>query len=169
MPAQEERRSLKFASLDEIAAEGERLHREGYSACGKWNLSQVCQHVADWMSFPMDGFPRANPFVRAILWTMKVTIGRRQLAKILAAKSMPAGNPTLPETVGQPDHDEADAVHRLRATVERLKTYKGPIHPSPLFGPMDYETCVALQLIHAAHHFSFLRPQASTTKPVGSN
>ena len=164
MPAAANRRPLKFASLEEIAVEAERLHQDGYAAQGAWNLSQVCHHVADWMSFPMDGFPRANPAIRLVLWAMKVTMGRRQLQKILTSGSMPAGSPTLPQTIGRADEDEAAAVGQLRETVERLKQYQGAIHPSPLFGSMDYESCEALQRIHAAHHFSFLHPQANSNQ-----
>lgn len=169
MNTAEQRRDLRFTSLDEIANEGERLHRDGFEARGAWNLSQVCNHLADWMSFPMDGFPRPNLLIGCMLWMLKVTVGKRQLAKILETRSMPPASPTMPQTVSEPERDEEDAVRRLRETVERLKTYRGDIHPSPLFGTMDYDTCVALQCIHASHHFSFLHPAPSSDNSSSSS
>lgn len=36
------RRTLNLATLDDVAAEIDRLQRDGYSPTGKWNLSQIC-------------------------------------------------------------------------------------------------------------------------------
>ena len=49
------RRPLQFNSLAEIVAEAEHLHQGGYDPAGKWDLAQVCGHLADWSSYPMDG------------------------------------------------------------------------------------------------------------------
>jgi hypothetical protein len=43
--------------------------------------------------------------------------------------------------------------------VERLKAHTGAIIPSPFFGPMSKDECVGLQLVHCAHHLSFLVPK----------
>lgn len=152
------RRDLKFTKLEEIYQDAEMLHDRGYEMAGQWNLSQACGHVGDWMRFPMDGFPKASLPVRGILWVMKILIGKSTLRKILAEGKMKEKTPTMPATVRGPDGDEAIEVERLRETVVRLISWKDDYYPSPVFGPMDRDTVVKLQLIHAAHHLSFLIP-----------
>ena len=53
-----ERRKLTFASLDEVAADAENLLAKGYDKAGNWDLAQVAGHVAEWMRFPIEGFPK---------------------------------------------------------------------------------------------------------------
>lgn len=109
----------------------------------------------------MDGFPRQPLPVRALLGIMKVAFGKRSFRRILTERKMPSGGPTMPQTVFAVDQaDEAAAVSELLATIQRLERHAGPIHPSPLFGPMTHDECVRLQLIHCAHHLGFLEPLA---------
>lgn len=154
------RRSLTFRDLDDIIRDIETLHAHGYDRAGNWGLTQVCRHLADWMRFPLDGFPK-NPWpVRLILSAMKVTVGRKALRDILKNGSMPSGKPTLPQTVASPTADDDKAVAEIREIVSRFKRHNGPVHPSPLFGEMDLATATRLQLIHCAHHLSFLVPKS---------
>jgi len=122
-------------------------------------LSQVCLHLAQWLTFPIDGFPRPPLPIRALLWTMKVTVGRPKLNKYLADKAFPAGKPTMPETVAKPGGDPVDAVAKLRAAVRKFQAHAGDVYPSPLFGTMTKDECTRLQLVHCAHHLSFLVPK----------
>jgi hypothetical protein len=65
----------------------------------------------------------------------------------------------MPATVFKPGEcGDIEAVDRLAATYERFRNHRGPWHPSPMFGPMDGATHLKLQLVHAAHHLSFLVP-----------
>jgi hypothetical protein len=153
------RRPLEFHDLDEVVRDAEALHAGGYRRAGQWNLAQVCGHLAYWLRFPMDGFPKAPPPIRALLWVLRHTIGRRALRRLLEGHPMPDGRPTMPETIPTPGRDEAAAVDRLRAVVARFKAHDGPLYPSPLFGPLDKPTATHLQLIHCAHHLSFLVPK----------
>ena len=155
-------RILVFKSLDEIVGDAERLLNQGYRSTGNWNLAQVCGHCGNWMSYPMDGFPRPFFLIGMVLWLMKVTIGKRQLRKILSSGKMASGQPTMPASVPTPDaaSDQA-AVAKLGETIAKFKKHDQPWHPSPLFGDMDTETLTQLQLIHVAHHFSFLLPADS--------
>lgn len=152
------RRTLRFNDLDEVVREVESLRASGYDRAGKWDLAQTCAHLADWMRFPLDGFPRPPAPIRAMLWALKKTVGQRKLRQYLEAGAMPSGKPTLPETVAAAGGDETVAVERLRQTVARFKAYSGPLHPSPLFGELDKETATRLQLVHCAHHLGFLVP-----------
>lgn len=153
-----ERRKQSFATLDEVVADAENLLAKGYDRAGNWDLAQVAGHLAQWMSFPIEGFPKPPIFIKPMLWTMKVTVGRRMLKKILAEGFTPGGR-TMPETVPPPGGNPADAVAKLRDVVERWKAHSGDVFPSPLFGAMTKETALALQLKHAAHHLSFLIPK----------
>jgi hypothetical protein len=159
MTNETKRRQLQFGSLDEVVRDAESLLAKGYEQAGSWDLAQVCNHLADWMGFPIDGFPQPPAPIRAVLWVMKKTIGRKKLLQYLADKTFPAGKPTMPQTVHPAGGDARAAVERLRVTADRLKAYTGPIVPSPLFGPMTRDEAAGMQLVHAAHHLSFLIPK----------
>lgn len=153
------RRQLTFATLDEVIADAERLLATGYSATGKWDLSQVCRHLAEWLRFPVQGFPKMNPVFGLIFGILRKTVGRKKLERYLDSKSFPAGKPTIPVTVFAAGGDAAEAVDLLKQQAVALKNHRGMIHPSPLFGAMTYDEAVQMQLIHCAHHLSFLVPK----------
>jgi len=151
-----QRRELEFNDLDAVIRDVEALDAAGYHQVGNWDLAQVCGHLADWMQYPMDGYPRVPLPIRVMLWAMRMTVGRRELRKMLAAGSMASGRPTLQSTVPPSGSDQAAAVDRLRCIAVRFQTHRGDFVPSPLFGDVDRETMMRLQLIHCAHHLSFL-------------
>ena len=155
-----ERRKLSFTTLDEVAADAGNLLAKGYDRAGNWDLAQVAGHVAEWLRFPVEGFPKPPIFIRPMLWLMKVTVGKKKLAKILAEGFTPGGH-TMPQTVPPAGGDAAEAVAKLRSAIERFKAHSGDVHPSPLFGAMTKETALQLQLKHAAHHLSFLVPKST--------
>ncbi|WP_020468557.1 DUF1569 domain-containing protein [Zavarzinella formosa] len=156
-----QRRPLEFQSLDEMLVDVENLHHYGYRPVGKWNLTQVTGHLGEWMRYPMDGFPRMPPPVRAMMWVLRNTIGKQAKRKILTTKTFAMGGPTIKESVPVPDGDEQEAISRFRDVVGRMKAYEGVLIPSPLFGPLTRDEWVGLSLIHAAHHLSFLLPKTS--------
>ena len=151
-----QRRELAFDDLDAVIRDVDALAADGYEQVGNWDLAQVCGHLTDWMRYPLDGYPKPPLPIRVMLWGMKVTIGRREMRKMMASGSMQSGRPTFPETVPPPGSDQAAAVERLRDVAGRFKTHQGKFQPSPLFGDLDRETMTRLQLIHCAHHLSFL-------------
>lgn len=159
-------RKLTFDKLDDAVRDAESLLDCGYDQAGNWDLGQVCGHLVDWMRFPLDGFPKQPLPIRIMLFAVRVTIGRREIRKVLAAGAMKHGNPTLPGTVYAPGGDEAEAVDRFHQTVARFQSHAGPLHPSPVFGDLDYDTVRQLQLIHCAHHLGFLIPRVSPAANV---
>lgn len=164
-----QRRELRFSTLDDVKSDLQTLHSRGYRQFGQWNLSQNANHLADWMSFPIDGFPKSPWFIRVVLGIMRVTQGKALFRKFAQEQRMALGQPTIPSTVypstanqapGVPSMEyQAAAVDRLLGCIDRLSVYRGPLHPSPLFGPLSYDEAVALQLAHCAHHLSFLEPK----------
>ncbi|MDR3619845.1 MAG: DUF1569 domain-containing protein [Paludisphaera borealis] len=152
------RRVLDYRDWPAVIADVERLGRDGYSKVGRWDLSQTCDHLADWLTFPLDGFPPTPAPIRLMLWTLGKLVGRKALRKTLATRSMPGGAPTIPVTVHQSGGNAAEAVERLRTAISRFQAHSGKFYPSPIFGHLDRETISQLQLIHCAHHLSFLAP-----------
>lgn len=153
------RRTLMFDTLADAVRDAENLLTKGYDKAGKWTLGQVCGHLANWLTYPLDGFPKVPLLLRPVLWMLKVTVGKRKLKTYLADRSFPAGKPTIPQSVPPETAEDADGVAKLKAAAERFTAYTGPIIPSPLFGPMTKETAEQLQRVHCAHHLSFLVPK----------
>jgi hypothetical protein len=145
--------------LDEAIQDAEILLATGYDKTGKWTLGQSCGHLANWLSYAMDGFPKVPVPLRPLFWLARHSIGPRKLKQVLASGDMGVGNPTMPQSVPAPDADDRDGVAKYREMVERANRFAGTPLPSPLFGPMDRDTWVNLNCVHAAHHLSFLVPK----------
>src|SRR5947209_2910447 len=127
-----ERRKLTFASLDDVVRDAENLQVKGYDKAGNWNLAQVCTHLAEWLRFPIDGFPKVPLLLRPMFWLMRATIGKKVRRKILA-NGFSAGGRTMPQTVAAPGGDPATAVAKLKEVAGRFTAHAGPIYASPLF------------------------------------
>ncbi len=155
--ANHDRRKLTFATLDDAVRDAENLLAKGYDRAGNWDLAQVCFHLAEWMRFPLEGFPRLPFLLRPMFWLVRTTAGKKIRNKVLA-KGFPAGGQTMPQTVFQPGGDANAAVAKLKDVAERFQGHTGLIHPSPLFGPLNKGDAFQLQLLHCAHHLSFLVP-----------
>jgi Protein of unknown function (DUF1569) len=153
------RRDLRFATLSDVLRDIHDLQTKGYERTANWDLSQVSDHLADWMTFPIDGFPSMPWFVRWMLGVMRVVQGKSLLKKFIQSQRMATGQPTVPSTVHTSTQDSARSIERLQNAIRRLELHRGPIHPSPLFGAMSYDELIGLQLAHCAHHLSFLIPK----------
>ncbi|MFO0850600.1 MAG: DUF1569 domain-containing protein [Gemmataceae bacterium] len=153
------RRHLTFATLDDAVRDAERLQAVGYEKAGAWNLAQVCGHLTDWLTYPVSGFPKAPLPIRLVLWAVSKTMGRGMLEKYLR-DGMPAGKPTMPQSVHPAGGDVTGAISRLREAAERFEAHDGDYLPSPLFGPLTRDEARRVQLAHCAHHLSFLVPKA---------
>ena len=153
------RRSLKFASLDDAVADAERLLAAGYDRARQWSLGQCCGHIASWLGYAMDGFPKPPAPLRMLMWVLRHTVGPGALTRVLANGEMKPGLPTSPQSVPAPTPDDAAGVAKLKETVARVNAFAGTPLPSPFFGPMDRDTWVRLNCVHAAHHLSFLTPK----------
>jgi hypothetical protein len=157
-----EPRRLRLATLDNVVAEVERLHRDGYSQAGDWDLSQICEHLSDWMSYPMDGFPPIPFHMKMLLSAIRAVRGKKDMHAFIESQSLPKNQPTLPASVHAPDKNEAESVLRFKSMIDRLKEYRGTIHRSPLFGKLDRNELIALQTAHSVHHLNFLIPKADS-------
>ncbi len=151
------RRRLSFDSWDDVLSDLDALER-GNRQIGAWDLSQVCLHLADWLQFPVQGFPPARFPLSILLPILRHTVGPRQLRSILTTGQFPTGGPTFPQTVHPPHAQPHVAAQRLRAAISAFREHSGEYLPSPVFGVMDRPTVDQLQRTHCAHHFGFLMP-----------
>lgn len=154
-----EPRKITFASLDAAILEAEQLLGSGYEKAGNWNFGQVCGHLENWLSYPMDGFPKVDSPADSAADPEAAEAGKAMLQNILD-NGFPLGVPTNPDTVPAEDSvsDQA-ALSRLREVVQRFSAYEGEIADSPFFGVMDKQAVLSLQLRHFAHHLGFLIPK----------
>ena len=160
-----QRRDIRFSSLAEVKSEILALQSKGYTKAGKWDLSQIANHLSDWLSFPMDGFPKMPLPISFLIGIMRVTQGKSLYKKFVENQRMSTGQPTMPQTVHPPAADPSESVGRAVTMLDRLASHRGPLHPSPLYGALTYDELLALQLAHSAHHLSFLIPNNTVPSP----
>lgn len=145
-----ERRALKFASIDEILPDVERL-LEGHVTVGKWTLGMMCNHLAATIRHSVEGFPFGLP------WVVRRTVGPLAYRYLDRRGSMPAGVRVPRELEPAPGLDARAEAESLR---EALALFRGrePIREHPLFGRFDRARWERIHGIHAAHHLSFALP-----------
>lgn len=146
-------RELKFESLEACLADLDRLATRGYTAHGKWDLAQICNHCAYFAELPVQGFDFKVP------WIIRATLGRYYKWKFVN-KGMDPGSPTMKQSLYESGGDEAAAVARLRKALTDLWTAPEPFHVSPFFGPTTREEWHTINLNHCSLHFGFLEPKA---------
>jgi len=154
-------REIEYASLSEMLADVESMLANGYVSHGNWSLGQASGHVAEWMSYPIDGFPKPPWFMRAIFGVMKATGMCQRMANKILAEGFKPGMPTAPDTVPDSECDDREGVAKLRRVVNQTEQFSGELHLSPLFGKIDMATHVRVSLLHAQHHFGYLKPNQS--------
>ncbi len=154
------RRTLSFTSEDEAIADVQALRR-GYVQAGRWSLPQMCAHLDKAVRSRMQPgpFPPNTPEQDA----------RRATAdRVLATGRLPDGIIAPDTLVPRQDVDD-DAIDAFIATLREFKSFQGPIAPHRLFGHLPDADARRLNLIHCAHHLSYLtRRVASGQLPVAS-
>jgi len=146
-------RTLRFASLDELWADVERLAAADRAGTlkrrGNWTLGQALGHLATWGQFAFDGTPLQPP------WFIKLILRMRK--KRYLHEGMPRGV-RIPKveggTLGTEPLALDDGLSRYRAVIDRLRR-ETPSKPNVIFGPLTHEEWIALQLRHAELHLSF--------------
>ena len=158
------KRKLKFNDCDTVLSDARSLMEHGYISNGNWTLGQTCCHLAEWMRYPLDGFPQPPIFMRPIFWIMKHTVAPGMKRRIMA-EGFKGGMPTAPESVPKPaETSDEQGLVKLQKTINRVQAYDGELVPSPLFGPMDKQMLLKVSLLHAEHHLGYLEPHRSSTE-----
>jgi hypothetical protein len=143
------RGQLRFNSEDDVRADVNRLRR-GYTQAGAWSLAQICCHLDKSMQHRM----RPGPFEPT---TPEQAARRDQLEHLLASGRLPDGQ-SAPDFMMPPSDCGDDAIDAFLARLEQFKDFPGPIAPHRIFGHLDDATARQLNLIHCAHHLSYLTP-----------
>src|SRR5437762_1751832 len=139
-----DRRPLRFDSVDDIAAEVERLAQcKQVKTLGNWSSGQVVEHLAMTMNNSIDGFPSFVPaplrlflrlFMKRRILTTPMGAGFKLPAK--AAEHM------LPKPT-----DWDVALTNFRRAMQRLKSETRRM-PHPAFGPL---TSAEWDQLHCRH------------------
>jgi hypothetical protein len=80
------------------------------------------------------------------------------LQHVLATNGYLPDGITAPDPMQPPADAPESAVDDLIASLRKLKEYKGEIAPHRLFGRIPDADARRLNLIHCAHHLSYLTP-----------
>jgi hypothetical protein len=152
------RRDLRFDTLADAVREARHALAAGYTRAGNWSLGQVCHHLALWIRYPLDGFPRLTLWERPLAWSVRNTFGPKMLRRVINGARVPRGIPAPLWTVPPASVPDAEGVDAYETQVGRLNEYAGVPYPSPLLGPLSGDELRAISRIHAAHHLSFLIP-----------
>lgn len=152
MHANIQRRRLDFRHFAQVAEELDRLHALGYTRSGRWDLAQICEHLAVFMEMSLTGFRFRFP------WPTRV-MGRSVLRQLtLWRRSIPAGFSAPRELIPRSELSHAAAIAAVKKLLCRVRDAQR-FQPSPLFGRMNAEDWRQIHLIHCAHHLSFLVPR----------
>jgi hypothetical protein len=153
---------LNLVTLDDVIAEIERLQSEGYSAGGKWNLSQICEHLTATMRMGLDGGQRMP-------WLLRKTMGAWLIRSWLKNRALRNGLPTLDrllpkaksEGAATETADDPAAISTCIATLREVRDFAGELPPHSMCDGIDLPTYKELCVIHAQHHLGFLTPRES--------
>jgi hypothetical protein len=148
------KRPLRFENFDQAIAEIERLRDGGYTPSGKWNLSQIGEHLTATMRIGLDGDSKPLP------WLLRATVLRGLMEAMIFFRYMPSGA-KAPQEI-QPAHRDADdpaVIETCLATLREARDFSGPLPEYPICTGMTLEKWRTLMLVHAAHHLAYLRPQ----------
>jgi hypothetical protein len=144
------RRSVRYASFDELLADARRLAASEPRALGNWSQGQIYDHLARSMNASIDGagFSIAAP----LRWIASRFLKRRFLERGLPAgfKAPPRAKKYMPGETSTPD-----GLAALEAAIDRLG-HETTRMPHPAFGEMTREEWDQLHLRHAELHMSFL-------------
>ena len=146
------RRTLRYASLDEVMPDVERL-LQGHTTVGHWSLAQICRHLATVIRRVVD-LPASTPHDPS-QW-----VPEERKREVLETGVLPVGLPGPPEIMPPEGLGAREEAERLRAAIAHYRASPGPAIPHRIFGPLTRDEWDRLQLIHLAHHLSFAVPKA---------
>ena len=144
------RRALSFNNLDEVMPDVERL-LQGHTTVGTWTLAQICLHLATVMRRVVD-LPASTPQDPS-RW-----VSEEQKRRVLESGVLPEGLPGPPGVLPAETLGEREEAEGLRHAIAHYKASSGPVIPHRFFGPLSKQEWDRLQLVHVAHHLSFVIP-----------
>ena len=155
-PMPEERRKLKFTSIDDITTDAGKLaqaeRNKKLRQLGNWTLGQACGHIAAWIDYGFDGTPaKFSWFVRMLAQQAKKiypgTVEPRRKASPHPGRN-PRDRPLDHRRWTQSPQTPPSA--RLKAST--------PTRTHFIFGRLKPDEWKNIHMRHAELHLSFLRP-----------
>ncbi len=154
------RRSIDFRSAEEVIDDINALRNTQYDRMGKWNLTQICEHLTGTMDGGMDGFGFRVP------WIFRATVARWGYRHALKKRKIGSGFPTF--KILRPTYSEAsDNDGLIDACIEscqRASSFNGSLKDYPLLDNLKVEDWRDFMWIHASHHLNFLIPTTSSAQ-----
>jgi hypothetical protein len=144
------RRLIRFADEDAVIADVTRL-RKGYSQVGSWSLPQMAWHLNQAVQSRMKPGPHAAD-------TPEQVARKPLLQHVLAMNGYLPDGISTPDSMSPPANVPESVIDDLIASLRQLKAYRGEIAPHRLFGQIPDAEARRLNLIHCAHHLSYLVP-----------
>jgi hypothetical protein len=144
------RRQVRYASLEELLADAERLNAGPVKALGNWSAGQIYRHLATAFNGSIDGFTMTLP------WYVHV-MGKLFKKKLLNGQ-MPPGfklPPDAAQTLAPKPTSPEEGLSELRAAVARLEREPRRAR-HPVFGDISKEDWNKVHVMHANLHMSFL-------------
>jgi len=159
------RRKVRFATLDEILADAERLATGPIRPLGNWSFGQCTGHLARAMSMSLDGIEggRAPWVIRMFLRVLKHRLLTKGLRPGFNLRS-PFADQMIPDGA----HSTDEGLNELRNHIARLKR-ETQRHPHPAFGPLTREEWDQLHMRHAELHLSFFVPAQDLCSGIPEN
>ena len=141
------RRQVRYASLDELLADAQRISENGFRKLGNWSPGQIYEHLARSMDASIDGFAFSMP--APVRWMMSLLMKNKMLYN-----SVPPGYKAPAKYTPEETSTEA-GLASLKKSIERQESETSRvIHPG--FGNLSLEEWEAFNLRHAEMHMSFL-------------
>ncbi len=147
-------RRLHFDTLDDAIDDITRLRTGGYTRGGKWNLSQLCEHIEGTIRIELDGTMKPLP------WVFRATVGNL-IFWLFASRVVHgvSGIPTLATLVPEPaESDDPAAIDRCLETLREARDAPELKHTYPLATGVTVERWRTMMAVHAQHHLEFLKP-----------
>ena len=149
-----QRRKLHFDNVEQVMADIDVLHRDGYQRLGNWSLGEMCDHFSIFAEKSLDKFDTKVP------WLFRQTIGRIIFPFILAGK-IPKGIKAPPEMEPKkPTSDDPTlSIERLRKALLAVgKATDAQFTEHPFAGKISAEKWRRAQIAHCEYHLGFLIP-----------
>src|SRR5262245_4670699 len=114
-----QRRQLDFHDFDSVAAEIDRLQKNGYDKVGRWDLGVTCDHLSKVMQMSMEGFGFKGP------WYFRLVIGPLIKGRFFRKRTMPEGFQAPKRVLPSEQVDEKAAVTGCKELLTRVRNHPG--------------------------------------------